>query len=85
MLNQVLDVIVNTSGPITIGELSRKLGVEPSALEGMIQFWVQKGRLRSEDDQLSGMYCSCGTGTDSCTPVSDCIFIAKMPKTYTSK
>ncbi len=85
MLNQVLREIENSRGPITIGELSRKMGVEPTALEGMIQFWVHKERLKSEDDQINGAVCSCGTGANSCAPVSDCVFIAKMPKTYTSK
>ncbi len=85
MLNQVLHEIENTRGTITIGELSRKIGVEPTALDGMIQFWVQKGRLKSEDDQINGASCSCGTGSNICPPVSECVFIAKMPKTYTSK
>ncbi len=82
MLNQILQEIEGARGSITINELSRKLGVEPNVLEGMIQFWVQKGRLQSDDDQISDMNCTCGTGTSSCAPVSDCVFIAKMPKSY---
>jgi len=82
MLNQIIQEIEQARGSITISELSRKVGVEPAALEGMIQFWVQKGRLQSEGDQISEMNCSCGTGTNSCAPVSDCVFIAKMPKSY---
>jgi len=82
MLNQILQEIEGARGSITNNELSRKLGVEPNVLEGMIQFWVQKGRLQSDDDQISDMNCTCGTGTSSCAPVSDCVFIAKMPKSY---
>ncbi len=83
MLNQVLQEIEHARGSITVSELSRKMGVEPAALEGMIQFWVRKGRLQLGDDQTSEAVCSCGTGTNSCAPVSDCVFIAKMPKSYT--
>ena len=80
MLNQVLFEIKNAQGPITIRELSRKLKIEPQALEGMLQFWVRKGRIRNDDaeacDNETG---SCGT---ACSGTLECAFIAKMPKTY---
>ena len=53
MLKQVLREIETAQGPITVRALSRKLGVEPNALEGMIQFWVRKGRIQDDDATLS--------------------------------
>jgi len=82
MLNQVLHEIENCKGPITMGELSRKLGIEINALEGMIQFWVRKGRLQITEDQANGANCSCGSSSSSCSPIGDCVFVAKMPNTY---
>lgn len=78
MLHQVLSEIKNARGPITVSELSRKLGIQPAALEGMIEFWVRKGRLQ-RDDQEIGESCSCGAGESHCAPVSSCV---SMPKAY---
>jgi len=83
MLKQVLHEIEQARSSISISELSHRLGVEADALEGMIQFWVRKGRLKVDNDVNGGANCSCGTGANNCAPVSDCIFIAKMPKSYT--
>ena len=85
MLNQVLREIENSSGPITVRKLSRKMGVEPDALEGMIQFWVRKGRLQVDQDEPSGANCSCDPSSNDCAPVSDCVFIAKMPNSYSTR
>ena len=81
MLNQVLHAIENAQGPITIRELSRNLEIDPNALEGMIQFWVRKGRIQNDDDAAS---CDGGVGTcgSSCGGMTDCAFIARMPTTY---
>ena len=81
MLNQVLREIESAKGSITVPELSRKMGVEIDAMEGMIQFLVRKGRLQDDD-----IVKNCSTDSGSCTSsnceTSSCIFIAKMPKTY---
>jgi hypothetical protein len=82
MLSQVLHEIESAHGPITTGELSRKMGIDPAALDGMIQFWVRKGRLQMDEKQTSETNCSCGTLSSSCAPISDCVFIAKMPNSY---
>lgn len=46
MLSQILHELKNAKGPVDLNELSRRLGVQRSALDGMIQFLVRKGRLR---------------------------------------
>ena len=50
ILHQLLQELESTREPTTLGELARKLNVEPDALRGMVQFLVQKGRL--DTDQI---------------------------------
>jgi len=84
MLNQVLQEIRSTQSALNLGDLSRELGIERSALDGMIQFWVRKGRLI--DDHAAeiavGAVCSSSVCGSSCTGPANCTFVAKMPKTY---
>ncbi len=46
MLKQVLDEFEKSDGALSLDEMAGRLSVERSALEGMIEFWVRKGRLR---------------------------------------
>jgi len=45
MLTQLLNVLEANQGGLGLEELSRQLGVQPSALAGMIELLVHKGRL----------------------------------------
>lgn len=45
MLNEIIREIENSRGPLTVKELSRKLDIEESAIEGMLQFLQRKGRI----------------------------------------
>jgi hypothetical protein len=49
MIQQVLHEIKTAQGMLNLSELHRKLSIERSALEGMIQFLVQSGRLLDEE------------------------------------
>ena len=85
MLRQVLQEIELARGPVNINELSQKLGIERSALEGMIEFWVRKGRLRGGSQPTAALTEVCTTGSCSCAcsgPV-ECPYVIKMPQTYT--
>ena len=84
MLNQVLQEIKYAKSALNLSDLSRKLDIEFSALDGMIQFWVRKGRLRDDDADFAEMtsICSPSNCGGSCTGVAVCPFVAKMPKTY---
>jgi len=84
MLNQVLQEIRSTQSALNLGDLSHKLGVERSALDGMIQFWVRKGRLIDDDaaETQAGVVCSIGSCGASCMGAFNCAFIAKMTRTY---
>ena len=49
MLSRILREFEKTEGPIDLKELSRRLEVDPSALDGMIELLVRQGKLRQID------------------------------------
>ncbi len=57
VLRQVLHEIESSPGAVELGALSRKLGVDQSALEGMVEYWVRKGRLRKNPTFCAGGGC----------------------------
>jgi len=46
MLSRILKAFERAEGPLDLNELSRRLGVERSALDGMLEYLVHKGKLR---------------------------------------
>ena len=46
VLNEILEQIESSDGPLTVRELARRLDVEESALTGMLEFLQRKGRLQ---------------------------------------
>ncbi|HOA24157.1 MAG TPA: FeoC-like transcriptional regulator [Aggregatilineales bacterium] len=83
-LYAVLDAIKNADGPVSLSRLGRELDIEPDALQGMIDFWVRKGRLRMQG-ALPGSATGCGpAGCVSC-PVDgpeSCPVLLHMPRRY---
>jgi hypothetical protein len=69
MLQQVLQAFELATGPVSLDELSRQLGMERSALEGMIAFWVRKGRLKEDGGTCgaAGSGCSCSSHPGGCS------------------
>jgi len=85
MLNRVLHEISQTKESIPLTALGQKLGIEQGALEGMLMYWVCKGRLKVDDDQVEKMGekdCSMGGSCSACSGAATCPFIARVPKTY---
>ena len=83
MLRQLLCEVEATQGPLDLNELGRRLDVERGALDGMIQFWVRKGRLidnraAAEDAAV----CAPGHCGGCCPGPQSCPFTMKMPRTY---
>lgn len=67
MVQQVLQTLEAAGGPVSLDELSRRLRIERSALEGMIAFWVRKGRLRLEAGGACSIGCSgCSLRAQGC-------------------
>ena len=82
MLRQVLQELESSTGPVELNALSRKLGVERSALQGMVAFWVRKGRLR--DDYAAALAGRCA-GDDcaaSCRGTDSCPLVTKLPRSF---
>jgi len=84
VLNSVLQEIEAAGGVLNLDELSGRLGVERGALEGMIQFWVRKGRLKDDDLEMDAAMSSCGLSgaCGNCPGPANCAFVMKMPKSY---
>ena len=65
MLSHIVEEFRNAKGPLTLSEMARRLGVEHSALEGMVQFLVRKGKLRAAGTDTTacgqcGLRSGCG-------------------------
>lgn len=83
MLQQVLHEIETAQGPVDVAGLSRKLGVERGALEGMVAFWVRKGRLRSSQEGMVEEACGGGLGCGGVCPGPEaCPWVLKLPRSY---
>ena len=84
MLRQVLTEFENAQDALNLNDLARKLNVERSALEGMIQFWVRKGRIA--DSQLTSnaapSACSGLSCAGSCPGAESCPFVMQLPRTF---
>lgn len=84
MINRVLQEVKKSQAPFSVTALSEKLGIDRSALEGMLAFWVRKGRLQEDGQQSTANgkgseCCSCGL---ACSGAGNCAFMARMPKIY---
>lgn len=80
MLYQVLEAIEQANSPVSLDELSQQLQIEAGALEGMIAFWVRKGRLK--DTAVAG----CGGSGRGCTcsaHPNGCVFSHAGPRVIT--
>jgi len=74
MLRQVLNAFESADEPQPLNAMARALGVSPGMLQGMIEYWVRKGRLREASSEFS----QCQT----CGGAEGCPFVVKMPRRY---
>ncbi len=68
MLSRILHEFGNAGGPVDLDELSRRLGVQRSALEGMIEFLVRKRYLREVRNEGAPVCAGCSIRS-TCDPV----------------
>jgi hypothetical protein len=80
MLQQVLREIEQAREPLSLGDLAHKLGVDRGTLEGMLTFWVRKGRIVVSD--VDGQTCATGGGCGSCDSSTGCPFAGTAPRTF---
>lgn len=72
-LRQVLTVFEEADGPLSLSNVAHQLDVSQAHLEGMLQYWVRKGRIR---ETAAGKECG------SCGIKGDCPFVMEMPRSY---
>lgn len=72
-LRQVLTIFETAVVPLSLPQIARELEVSLGQLEGMIQHWVRKGKIRE-----SGSVTECG----SCGHQGGCPFVIELPRSY---
>ncbi len=84
MLQQILLELEATQGPVSLSDLARNLGVEQSALKGMIEFWVRKGRLKDDAQEAKAIHslCSGAICGGDCPTSQKCHIVTKGPRTF---
>jgi len=82
MLREVLHAIESADGPVHVAALSQQLGIERTALEGMIEYWVRRGRLQERAPAELLCAPSAGHCGSTCAGAAGCPFVARMPKSY---
>jgi hypothetical protein len=84
MLRHVLLEIKNARGTVSLNDLSRKMGIERSALGGMLDHLVHKGHLRDDSQDIAVVINTCSPEScgGSCAGQASCPFSAQIPKMY---
>ena len=85
VLESLVDELRSVRGPIRSTDLAGRVGVSESALSGMIDVLVAKGRLAAAEDPRGGeaVTCSGGACGTACVGLEQCAFIATVPASYT--
>lgn len=72
-LRQVLTIFETATSPLSLPKVARELDISQERLEGMIQHWVRRGKIRE-----SHTLAECGT----CGHGAACPFVLELPRTY---
>ena len=72
-LGKILTIFEEARNPLSIRAVARELEISPARLEGMIQYWVGKGRIRE-----ALLPNECGT----CGKNEHCPFVIELPRSY---
>ncbi len=73
LLRQVLTLFETASTPLSLPQMAHALSVSPQRLEGMLEYWVRKGKIRQ-----SGATMACG----SCHGQGACPFMLHLPRSF---
>jgi len=86
MLWKVLHEVESARTSLDLNELSRRLDVDRSVLDGMIQFWVRKGRLVDNAASAGHTTATCAAhGCGGCGGAQGCPFPMQIPRTISLK
>jgi hypothetical protein len=78
MLNIVLDAVDRHNQPVNLQTLSSELEIDAGALEGMLDFWVRKGKVAKRTPAAP----DCTLCSTLCSADSACPLLAALPVTY---
>ncbi|NSW54258.1 MAG: helix-turn-helix domain-containing protein [Anaerolineae bacterium] len=79
MLTRILEEIRAAQGPLSLRDLSRRLDVQPSALQGMLTQLLRMGKLEIEQEMPADASC---TSCSGCAGVQDCPFLFHSPQRF---
>ena len=79
LIHRVLNVVVASGGAVNLGELSRLTGVQPAALQGILDFCARKGYLLADGDDPASACASCAAA-DACGLA--CGMVDRKPRSY---
>ncbi len=82
LLRRILHELESAEGPVDLNDLSRTLGVERSALDGMISYLIDKGRLAETSAAAIVGWCDSYECAASCRGAQSCQLITKLPRSY---
>jgi hypothetical protein len=71
-LREVLKAFEESPGPISLNDMARDLNMAPGMLEGMIDYWVRKGKIRERG----------GSACERCHSAKNCSYSPTMPRSY---
>lgn len=84
MLQRLLADLQRAGGPVRLDDLGRRLGVERSALEPMLDLLVRKGVLTEWQDACGQVACSGGACGTACGGMEGCPFVmGALPRALT--
>ncbi len=72
-LGKILTIFEQARNPLSMRAVARELEISPARLEGMIQYWVGKGRIR--EAVLPNDCSTCGKN-------EHCPFVIELPHSY---
>lgn len=73
-LREVLFHFEHQTAPTSLNQMAKEMQVTPGVLEGMIDYWVRKGKLRAIN--------SGGEDCNTCGNQGACPFVVTMPRYY---
>jgi hypothetical protein len=84
ILDRLLDELHSVKAPIKSSDLATRIGVSQSALDGMIEVLVGKGKLvgspdLADDDLIACSGTACGV---LCVGLDQCPFIVDVPEMF---
>ncbi len=70
MLDKIIKFFEESNNSMTLKSFSKKLGIETSALKGMLDFLVKKGKLKLEYQNEGSNSNACNKGKAACISCS---------------